>query len=457
MIAQIALIIALVTQSCEGVAGSRSVTGSVTGVTGVVGVTGWPSIHTYQYSLHPYERTQTYMITEKGSDSLTHVVYGFLPHWRGAYTSEIRTDLISHLAWFGIELDMEGQVEERNGWPEDWQGLKDNVQLSGTRFDLVVTCFDWSGNKVHYLLSDSTSRGQAIVTILAESAGCDGVNIDFERPGADDRELFAGFIEELADSLHARDMTLSVDVTAVNWGDRIDEARIAKAVDYVFIMGYDFHYSGSSQSGPVAPLAGETYNVTRSVESYVEKSGLPDKIVLGVPYYGYDWATSDTVPYSSTKGTGTAYVYSSAATRAVENGRQWHQETSTPWYHYQSGSDTRQCWFDDDVSLSLKYDLARNKKLAGIGMWALSYDYGRDELWNLLARKFSSVGENPENRLPSLLPTAQVTNRRELIRYLRQNPELEIFDPSGRKLSKPRPGILLVRSNGKTSKIIVVK
>jgi hypothetical protein len=38
-------------------------------------------------------------------------------------------------------------------------------------------------------------------------------------------------------------------------------------------------------------------------------------------------------------------------------------------------------WFDDSLSLQMKSNLAVDRDLAGIGIWALSYEAGRQELW----------------------------------------------------------------------------
>jgi hypothetical protein len=43
------------------------------------------------------------------------------------------------------------------------------------------------------------------------------------------------------------------------------------------------------------------------------------------------------------------------------------------------------------VSLGLKYNLAESKNLKGVGMWALGYDGDKNDLWNLLRRKFKPV------------------------------------------------------------------
>jgi hypothetical protein len=67
----------------------------------------------------------------------------------------------------------------------------------------------------------------------------------------------------------------------------------------------------------------------------------------------------------------------------------WDDISKTPWTKWNVG-EWNQLWYDNDSSLGLKYDLAIQKNLMGVGMWALGYDGERQELWNLIDMKFGS-------------------------------------------------------------------
>ncbi len=56
-----------------------------------------------------------------------------------------------------------------------------------------------------------------------------------------------------------------------------------------------------------------------------------------------------------------------------------------PWYRFAKNSQWYQGWYDDSLSLALKYDLALNENLGGIGFWALGYDGGHGEIWGGVA------------------------------------------------------------------------
>ncbi|RJQ59339.1 MAG: T9SS C-terminal target domain-containing protein [Stygiobacter sp.] len=58
-------------------------------------------------------------------------------------------------------------------------------------------------------------------------------------------------------------------------------------------------------------------------------------------------------------------------------------------------------WYDNDTSLALKYDLAINKKLGGVGIWALGYDDGRTELWKVIEEKLAKPTNIAEREVPT--------------------------------------------------------
>ncbi len=329
--------------------------------------------------------------------TLNRTVYGFLPYWRLSSANLIHWDLLTHVACFGIELNAFGNLENSHGWPNNWGDVIDSAHTNGVQAHLTVIVFD--SDVIHSIISNPGYRDNAINTILEQVnlGNADGVNIDFEFPYASDRDLVNQFMSILADSLHLQGKELTIDVPAINWSDRFDPYTLAQVTDGLFIMGYDFHWSGSDEAGPVAPLTGWTYNVTGSVQYWVTQSGnARDKIILGVPYYGYNWPTAGSNPHSSTTGTGNAVLYQTAYYEALSYGRLWDDESQTPWYRYQQSGQWYQTWYDDDTSIGLKYDLVNSQDLQGAGMWALTYDGTRPELWDAIASHFSQGAPPPQ-------------------------------------------------------------
>jgi len=84
-----------------------------------------------------------------------------------------------------------------------------------------------------------------------------------------------------------------------------------------------------------------------------------------------------------------AKPFANAEPEAVLYGKLWHTDYKTPWYKYYT-TKWYQCWYDDSLSLALKYGYAKSKQLQGVGMWALGYDGNRSELWDALTDAFIS-------------------------------------------------------------------
>ena len=115
----------------------------------------------------------------------------------------------------------------------------------------------------------------------------------------------------------------------------------------------------------VAPLP-----QVRQVLDYAVTAAPREKILLGIPNYGYNW------PISFEQGVTRAQSLSNqeAVALAIEHGAeiQYDEEAQSPWFRYtdQSGQQ-REVWFEDARSLLAKLDLITEYQLRGCGFWNL--------------------------------------------------------------------------------------
>ncbi len=313
-------------------------------------------------------------------------VFGYHPYWMNSAYPTYNYNLLSTIAYFGLDVDSYGDIEDHHSWP--FTSLINIAHRHGVK--VVVVAINFDTNSLTTLLSNSTNRTRLVNNLLYEvtQANADGVNIDFEQfPGSQKQNLNL-FMKALADTFHKYipHSSVSIALPAVNWSNKFDYYALATICDALFVMGYNYHWSGSSNAGPVAPLIGwGTYNITWTVNDYLSATqGQRNKIVLGLPYYGIKWPTSSSMRGAPTIGTGSSLQYAGAENEAQSKGKLWDAESQTPWYSYQSSGNWYQAWYDDSLSLSLKYQLALSEDLQGVGMWALGYDGTRRELWGAL-------------------------------------------------------------------------
>ncbi|MCP4546417.1 MAG: T9SS type A sorting domain-containing protein [bacterium] len=329
------------------------------------------------------------------SRALSHEVHGYYPYWQGSAYQDFDWSLLSTVAFFALELEPDGSIGGTHGWP--WTGLVNAAHAGGCR--VIVTATNFSTSELTTLLSTPAHRDSAVSKLVAavQAGGADGVNVDFESLPYSQRWNFVTFIEELDAALLTALATpyLSVATPAVDWVGSYYYEALAARCDHLMIMGYNYHWSGSATTGPVAPLTGwGTYNVSWSVQDHITWGAPRGSLLLGVPYYGWDWPAEGPNPGDATTATASAITFAAAYAEGLSHGLLWDDEGQTTWYRYLTDS-WHQVWFEDDVSLGLKYDYLKGEQLAGIGIWALGYDAPRTELWTALEQAFDSQTSLP--------------------------------------------------------------
>ena len=355
-------------------------------------------------SIHQIEQEKYYKESYQNSISgttqahnnsvLNKTVFGWNPSWVGTAYTSYNYNLLSHVAYFSYEVDT-----ATGGYTTIYYWNTTNIiplaHSFGTKVVLTVTNFGSAKNAA--LLSSPGKRQTLINTLitLIQSRNADGVNIDFEIVPNSQRQNLVTFMTDLSNAFHTQipGSHVSICLPAVDWNNSFNTPALNSVCDLMLIMGYDYYWSGASIAGPCAPFESNgfwgSYYVKSSVNYYLAQGASGNKLALGVPYYGYRWPTLTGDIKSNTTGTGTAYSYSTMKTNANSYGRIWDSYSLTPWYKYQSPG-WYQGWYDDSVSLGVKYDYVNSQNLNGIGIWALSYDGSNTELWNTISRKFTS-------------------------------------------------------------------
>ncbi len=341
------------------------------------------------------------LLKSRSAGTLTHKVYGWHPYWADplAYTFYDYSAL-SHIAYFSLEVDTAtGGYTTLRGW--DTTPIISYAHAKGVKVTLTVTNFGSARNTE--LLTDTVKQWNLINTVInqLQSRNGDGVNFDFESVPAAQKANMVAFCRRAVRGIKAvlPAAEISLATPAVNWSDGWDLGTLAGICDYIIMMGYNYYWSGSSTAGPVAPVSGENYHVVKSInEDYLAEGVPPGKLLLGVPWYGYDWPVVSSVRKAATTGTGSSKTYIKALELAAGKTRIFDDLTGVPYLSYQT-TQWRQMWYDDSASLRIKNNIAKDMNLAGIGIWALSYEAGRPELWEGLKTAFitgyTSSGEGP--------------------------------------------------------------
>src|SRR5260370_769717 len=344
-------------------------------------------------------------------------IFGFAPYWLLGHNSEWNYNLLSTVAYFGLDVQSDGTFAQSgngfNGWNSaDMTNLINNAHRAGTK--VVVTIKDFNDASINMV--DATSARQVLINnVIAaiQAKNLDGVNVDFEAVESTSfPDLQIGIttlMTELSTQVHAKwpqaEVTIDTHAGSASWDLGVFKiGDLAPVVDAMFIMNYDSVFSNMpGQAGPNSPMTHWTYNDTIDVAQYLSKAPA-SKILLGVPYYGYRWSTVSGAPYAATVGTKPiAEGYSAAmddlACPHPALARGWDAWGESPWANWWSPGTNDPCadnfgypqemYYDDATSLGLKYDLINSSNLRGVGIWSLGMDSGRSELWSALSTYFS--------------------------------------------------------------------
>lgn len=309
-----------------------------------------------------------------------HQVIGYVPYWTmTSLTTADFTD-VSALAYYGVGISPDGSlVRSGPGWSDAtgsaFTGFVAHAHAAGDR--VLLTLSNQTSPQIAALLkapAATSARLAADVIPLLAQDGLDGVSIDIEGRSPGERGRFVTFVTDLAARLRSADPNgeIVLDTYPQSAGDPtdfFDVAALARQVDLLFIMAYDMQNPTIASAG--APLANPSLGLSdvQALISY-EKVVPPSKLVLGSPFYGYDYTTLDATPGSPTIGTTpVAVTYASI----VEAGRKayWDPGSLTPYTRLRRGQSYHQTWYEDPVSIALKTALADEYHLAGTGAWAL--------------------------------------------------------------------------------------
>lgn len=344
-------------------------------------------------------------------------VFGFAPYWTFDQLDNVDYNVLTTLAYFGIPVDGAGNLVLNDQGYETFRSEKATevfrrAHEAGTRVVLTLTQMD--NSSIDMLMNDEAAQERAInqAVDMVVNRGIDGINVDFEYigdPGQEHRDRFTRFVTRLTQRMHdaqpASRVTVSVYASAVKEPKIYDIAQLGTVTDGIFMMAYDFATTGADNAMPTSPLYGYKsgkywYDVSTAVEDFL--AIMPaDKLILGVPWYGYNYLVyqpgikAETRPYYTWRGSPTAQTYSLAAEHisptAVSNYRTgWDEDGQVGWkaYFVPETGTWRMIFMEDEVSLGKKYDFAIDKGLGGVGIWALGFDDGRHEMWHVLSEKF---------------------------------------------------------------------
>ena len=233
----------------------------------------------------------------------------------------------------------------------------------------------------------------------------DGFNLDvehFHSPTARTKACFTAFVCALQAGLQGANRSLfSVDTQVWGETDVFDLRALSACSDYLLPCAYDLVGKDGNASSN-SPLT----TVRKDLGEFYLRAGVPpQKVILGLPAYGYAfpctseaagsaavWPRGDSaappchvmpVTPLSTWQVGLGTVVEKLQTPGVVTvrGRDDVTRSGSPWMEYNEEKHhpkgRRQVWYEDAESLKLKSGLAWSAGLGGVALWTA------EALWNI--------------------------------------------------------------------------
>jgi len=270
-----------------------------------------------------------------------------------------------HAAWTDGHLEIDRNTK-LNAWMKSMQatGLELPIMSMVNNYNGK----DWAIKDMAEMLAQPVARARLTkeLTDFATQQRQPGIVVDFEQVPKSSMEDFQHFIHDLGESLRAANLKLMIALPAADWS--YDYKYLAAQTDAMILMNYDFHYP-TSDPGPIAAqdwFVTNIQNITKLVP--------PEKIVMGIANYGYDWqAKSKTAPHPIAQ----PVTFQQAIVTAVESETdvEFDSDSLNPHYSYgDEKNNVHQVWMLDALTAYNELRVAERAGVRGTALWRLGME-----------------------------------------------------------------------------------
>lgn len=239
------------------------------------------------------------------------------------------------------------------------------------------------------IFANSSLRASFVTNLITtcKTYGFDGVDLDYEYPTSSaEGTNIKNFITELynaaqADAAVNKPFSITMAVAFGNFASQyLDFNALSNYCDWYNVMTYDYDATWTTVFGHNAPLykdaaSPHNNNCNASIMDYYKNQrGIPaNKLVLGLPFYGYKYSNYTYLYGSKTTSNGDGLKYSDVYFSYLNKPgwvRNWSSSAQVP-YLVNSGTG-QMISYDDSASIAIKCDYASNNYFRGVMVWELS-------------------------------------------------------------------------------------
>ena len=250
---------------------------------------------------------------------------------------------------------------------------------AGVRPMMVLTPLDADGNfndNIAIRVFENPDAQQNLIDNIEaniKNKNMGGVDFDFEYLAADYADDYVELVGRTRGRLRPQGYLTTVALAPKVSTDQPgllyqghDYAGMGQAADYCLLMTYEWGYT----YGPPLPVS--PINSVRRVLDYGVTQIPPEKILMGMSNYGYDWR----LPFVQGEAKAEKLTNYQALARAEYYGVdvQYDEEAQAPFFTYTSPDGSEHIvWFEDERSWRARLALVEEYGLAGISIWNIMH------------------------------------------------------------------------------------
>lgn len=229
----------------------------------------------------------------------------------------------------------------------------------------------WDGDLLARSLADEPHRQLLIsaLTTFVQDNKFAGICVDFEEPPTGSQANLLTFMQELHAAFSAKGLVV---VQAVPFDDaEWNYKAYAAANDYLIVMAYDQHWTGSD-AGPIAAQDWFEQNLAARLRELD-----PAKTIVALGNYGYDWSDQDHEAREVTFQEALITAHESDASPTFDSAAR------NPYFEYtEDNQSEHKVWFLDAATAYNQIRAASGYKPAGFGIWRLGSE--DPSVWSIL-------------------------------------------------------------------------
>jgi chitinase len=309
---------------------------------------------------------------------------------------DIPATKLTHINFAFARIDAEGKaVLPHPGVPDNLKYLR-SLKAKNPQLKILLSVGGWEAEGFSDAAVSAASRetfAHSVVALLREHS-LDGVDLDWEYPGQsvagiksrpEDKRNFTALLKEMRAQLGERYL-LTIASADREYFQFTEMDRLHVYLDWINVMSYDFFNSLTPTTGHHAALYASAFaapgdrNADAAVKQHLAAGIPPQKLVLGVAFYGRGFAgvtpSHDGVnqPYERFEA---AHPYSELVAKFIDRGgfeREWDAKAQAPFlWNAQTHAFIT---YDDPQSIAIKAEYVREHRLGGVMFWELSQDSG---------------------------------------------------------------------------------